>query len=144
MSLINKKDGSAVTYLLNHTIDNQDEVIWHKTYCNTLIDLFKFFILKRIPISDEFPSGNFLEGLTLYYEVQQSTTESQVSEGQKRPISPADRVKGVSKKDQVSEYVSNGQMESELNEEHFEILKKGIHKLCLTSRFKGRESIAVE
>jgi len=83
-------------------------------------------------------SRNFLEGLTFEYEVQQSMVEEEVPKEQKKIISPADRVKGVirqtSKKDVVNDYISNGQMESELNEEHFEILKKGIHKLCVTTQ----------
>ena len=139
ISLINKKDGSAVTYFLNLTIENQDEVVTYKFYCNTLFNLFKFFTLKRTPISDELESGNFLEGLTFEYEVQQSIAEEEIPKEQKKIISPTDRVKGVkgvnrqTKKDVVNDYISNGQMESELNEEHFEILKGGIHKLCVTT-----------
>tara|TARA_Y100000768_G_scaffold157060_1_gene117206 strand:- start:19 stop:1212 length:1194 start_codon:yes stop_codon:yes gene_type:complete len=116
-SLINKKDGSAVTYFLNQTIENQDEVSsWNpKMYCNTLFNLFKFFTLKRTPISDEFESGNFLEGLSQFYEVFAEVDKIKVPE-------------------EVKNYISNGQMESELNEEHFKILKDGIHKLCVTTQ----------
>lgn len=118
-SLINKKDGSAVTYFLNQTIDNQDEVIWYKDYCNTLFHLFKFFTLKRTPVGDDFDYvDNFLEGLSLYYGSEITELE-------------ADEIKIP---DEVKNYISNGQMESELNEEHFKILKGGIHKLCVTTQ----------
>ncbi len=114
-SLINKKDGSAVTYFLNQTIENQDEVVTYKFYCNTLFNLFKFFTLKRTPTSDELESGNFLEGLIFEYTVEHEIAGTEVP-------------------DEVNDYISNGQMESELNEEHFVILKDGIHKLCVTTQ----------
>jgi hypothetical protein len=116
ISLINKKDGSAVTYFLNQTIDNQDEVIVFRDYCNTLFHLLEFFTLKRTPVGDDFDYvDNFLEGLTFEYEVEQDVAEAEVP-------------------DEVNNYISNGQMESELNEEHFKILKDGIHKLCVTTQ----------
>ena len=34
----------------------------------------------------------------------------------------------------IPRHTRNNPMESELNEEHFEILKKGIHKLCVTTQ----------
>jgi len=115
ISLINKKDGSAVTYFLNQTIENQDGVILYELYCNTLFNLFEFFTIKRTPISDWFESGNFLEGLTLEYTLEHDIAGTEVP-------------------DEVNDYISNGQMESELNEEHFVILKDGIHKLCVTTQ----------
>ena len=44
ISLINKKDGSAATYFLNNTIENQDEVAAYQIYSNSLFNLFKFFM----------------------------------------------------------------------------------------------------
>jgi len=115
ISLINKKDGSAVTYFLNQTIESLDEIVPYELYCNALFNLFKLFTLKRTLTSDELESGNFLEGLTLEYTVQQQNAGAEVP-------------------DEVNDYISNGQMESELNEDHFEILKSGIHKLCVTTQ----------
>ena len=73
--LINKKDGSAVTYFLNNTIENQDEVAAYQIYSNSLFNLFKFFVLERTPTSYEFESGNFLEGLSFFYDIDQEIAE---------------------------------------------------------------------
>ena len=115
ISLINKKDGSAVTYFLNNTIENQDEVVAYQIYSNSLFNLFKFFVLERTPTSYEFESGNFLEGLSFFYDIAQEMAETKVP-------------------DEVKDYIANGQMESELNGEHFKILKEGIHNLCLNTQ----------
>ena len=115
ISLINKKDGSAVTYFLNNTIENQDEVVAYQIYSNSLFNLFKFFVLQRTPTSYEFESGNFLEGLSFFYDIAQEMAETKVP-------------------DEVKDYIANGQMESELNGEHFKILKEGIHNLCLNTQ----------
>lgn len=115
ISLIKKKDGSAATYFLNNTIENQDEVVAYEIYSNSLFNLFKFFVLERTPTSYEFESGNFLEGLSFFYDIDEEISETKVP-------------------DEVKDYIANGQMESELNGEHFKILKEGIHSLCLNTQ----------
>jgi hypothetical protein len=112
--LINKKDGSAITFFLNQAIEKEEEgmIANEKHHCNTLFNLFKFFTLKRTPISDQCKSGNFLEDLIMRYSLDHDIAETEIP-------------------DEVNDYISNGQMESELNEEHFEILKDEIHRLCV-------------
>jgi hypothetical protein len=116
--LINKKDGSAITFFLNHAIDKEQEgmITNELHHCNTLFNLFKFFTLKRTPSSltsnAYAKSGNFLEDLTMRYSHDHDCAKTEIP-------------------NEVNDYISNGQMESELNEEHFEILKDEIHRLCV-------------